>query len=263
MVFDVIKALGRRWYVVLIGALLTASMMYGGYVASPPDYTARALILMLPSESAVAEGGNPLLLMDGLEQPASIVVAYFASASAKDEIAAFSPTAEFTMALDSSTRGPVIAIDVTNTTRENTLDVLNHLVDQVPVELTRLQEEVQATPASIIGSMPLVVDQKAAENRSGTIRLLIAALAVGLVITGVAAYGVDSVVTRRRLAREGESADLPTGRRARRRRRSASVEDAADESPDKAAADESDEGDPVDADAQPDRERVAPIRRGS
>ena len=140
MISDVIRALRRRWYVLLAGLLLTFGLAYGAYSTTPPEYSARGLVLLLPSDSSVGPGGNPFLNLSGLEQPASIVVAYFASTTAKDDIASQAPSAEFDVEIDSSTRGPVIVVTVTDKNADKALATLNYIANQIPLQLQRLQQ---------------------------------------------------------------------------------------------------------------------------
>lgn len=204
---EVLRALIRRWYVVLLGLALTAGMVYGAAEVSPPKYQARALVLLLPAQSDFADGGNPLLNLSGLEQPASILAAYFASAPAQAEVAAFDPDAEYLVAIEPSTRGPIISVDVTAQSPDETMSTLEHLLSRIPEELARLQQEVAAPANATIGSMQLAVDQKPTADRSTTLRLMVAALVIGLVGTALTAYSVDSLVQRRRARRHGDSSD--------------------------------------------------------
>ena len=205
MVLEVLRALGRRWYVVVVGLLATGGLVYGALTTSPPEFHARGLVLLLPSDVAVGKGGNPFLQLSGLEQPAGILVASFSSAPARAEVEERSPTADYTVGIDDSTRGPVIAVDVTAASAVETMDTLNYLVDRIPEELARLQAEVEAPADTAIGSMTLTVDKKADVSRASTVRMLIAALVVGLVGTGAAGYAVDGLVQRRRLRASGTS----------------------------------------------------------
>jgi hypothetical protein len=198
VILDVIRALGRRWYVLLVGLLLTAGLAYGAYSVTPPDYTARGLVLLLPSEASVGNGGNPFLSLSGLEQPASIVAAYFSSTTARDDISKQAPNAEFEVAIDDSTRGPVLAVAVTDKTPSETLATLNYITDQIPLQLRQLQQEVNAPTEAMITSMPLVIDDSVEANRAGTIRMVIAAAVLGLVITGIATFTLDGMLLSRR-----------------------------------------------------------------
>lgn len=209
MVLEVLRALGRRWYVVIAGLLVTGGLTYGALISSPPEFHARGLVLLLPSDAAVGKGGNPFLQLSGLEQPAGILVASFSSAPARAEVEERSPTADYTIGIDDSTRGPVIAVDVTAASEAETMDTLNHLVSRIPEELARLQTQVEAPTDTAIGSMPLTVDTEAEVSRAATIRMVIAALVVGLVGTGAAGYAVDALIQRRRLRASGTSGPDP------------------------------------------------------
>ena len=207
MLLSMFRALGRRWYVVVVGLLLTAGLVYGAFRATPPEYSARALVLLLPSQAQVGEGGNPFLVLGGLEQPAGIVVAYFASAAAADEISEVSPTAEHLVAIDDSTRGPVIVVQVSDTSADGALAVLDLLSERIPEELQRLQNDVSVPDDAIITSMPLTTDAEATEDRSSTVRVVIAAAAVGLIATIFGAIALDGALLRRASRRDGEPAD--------------------------------------------------------
>ncbi len=219
MILEIVRAVGRRWYVVLVGIALTAGLVQAAVAVSPPEYHARALVLVLPSESAVGEGGNPFLALSGLEQPGSIVVAYFASSTAQAEVAEVSSSAEFAVDLDASTRGPVIALDVTDTSPAAAMATLDFLLQRVPAELERLQEQVGAPAASIITSMPIAVDTAPEVNTSGTLRMAIAAAGAGIVATVLLAFALDGVLLRRRARRaaadHSPDSDRPTRRRPR------------------------------------------------
>ncbi|WP_426184805.1 hypothetical protein [Microbacterium sp. TWP3-1-2b2] len=252
MVLDVIRALGRRWYVVLVGAIVTAGLTVGAYVTTPPEYNARALVLLLPSEVAVGEGGNPFLTLGGLEQPAGILVAYFSSAPAREDVKQQSPTAQYVVGIDDSTRGPVIAIDVTDTSAEKTLDTLTFIADRIPVELAALQEQVDTPADAVITSIPLTVDEKAERGMGATIRMMIAALVVGITATCITAFALDGLLRRRQLRRSGELSEQPEKpekpEKKRRKHRGSKQEDAASASVD-------DEHTPVPVSASTGRER--------
>lgn len=241
MVLDVVKALGRRWYVVVVGLILSVGLAMGAYSITPPEYNARGLLLLLPGANAVAEGGNPFLSLSGLEQPASIVVAYFSSESAHTEIADRSATAQFQVLLDESTRGPVILVDVTDETADATLSTLDYLLTRIPEELARLQSEVKAPAPSVITSMPITVDGEAERDSSATIRNVIAAGVVGIVLTGFAAFALDGILLRRRMRRNSsgstsadadsasEAPDSRPPKQRRRRTRTESTEEQTEE----------------------------------
>jgi hypothetical protein len=198
---------------VLVGLLLTAGLAFGAMVSTPSEFKSRALILLLPSEAAVGEGGNPFLALSGLEQPAALVTAYFTSAGAQEEVAARSATASYVVAIDAATRGPVILVEVTDVTAAQSLSTLDYLTERIPEELQRLQVEVEAPDDSVIGSMLLTRDADAVEDSSATVRIVIAALVVGLAGTIFLAFAIDSFLARRTKRRPTTKRSQPASAR--------------------------------------------------
>ena len=84
---------------------------------------------------------------------------------------------------------------------------MSYLLDQIPGELARLQEEVDTRGDAVVGSMALSVDRKAEPDIRGTIRLMIAALVVGVVGTGFSAVALDGFLLRRRQRTGAASVD--------------------------------------------------------
>lgn len=190
-------ALRRRWYIVLVGVLATAGLGVGVFTVVPTEYTARGLILLLPSVPADEPGGNPFLNLAGLDLPARVLVASYSSNAAQEEIAERAPDAEVVVSIEESTRGPVIAIDVTDTSAEGTLDTLDYIAGSIPDTLATLQSEVGVPLNAVVRSMPLTMDTEAEESFDTTLRLVIAAVALGLALTVFVTYGLDGVLRRR------------------------------------------------------------------
>lgn len=211
MLLNVFRVMVRRWYIVLAGLLLTAGLAYGATVAASSEYTSRALILVLPSEEGVGEDGNPFLALGGLEQPASLVTAYFSSTTAQREVAERSSTATYLVALDEQVRGPVILVQVSDASAEQSLATLDYLTERIPQELRRLQDELRAPESSMLGSMLLQKDVEATEDNSAAVRLIIAAIAVGLLATVFLAHWADGPLTRRAARRAAAQRVLGDG----------------------------------------------------
>jgi hypothetical protein len=200
--FYVIAALGRQWIVTVAGLITTAALVWGAGYIEPPVYTARALVLLVPSEQAVGKGGNPFLALAGLDLPARVVVAYYESDVAKAQFNSDSPDAEYVVAIEESTRGPVIAVDVTDATPQRTLETLDLITSSIPVELRRLQAEVDAPQNAIVSTLVLAKDEHAKVDTSGTVRMVIAAGGVGLIVTVVSAVAIDGMRRSRARSRE-------------------------------------------------------------
>jgi hypothetical protein len=190
-------ALRRRWYIVAVGLLATAGLVWGVYNVTPPQYTARGLVLLLPSVPADEEGGNPFLGLGNLDLPARVLVASYSSNAAQEEIAQRAPDAEVVVSIEESTRGPVIAVDVTDSSEAGTLEILSYVADSIPETLASLQSEVGVPLDAVVRSMPLTMDTEPEPEYETLIRLLILAGAGGLALTLLVAYALDGILKRR------------------------------------------------------------------
>lgn len=195
---DLLGVFRRRWYLALLGLILTAALGYGAVVTNPPSYTARGLVLLLPSQASLKTTPNPLLGLVGLDLPGRVVTAYYSSADAQADLKRVAPSAEISVYVDDSTGGPVIAVDVKDSTPENTIKALNYVVDSIPVQLARIQQQVGATAENSVRSAPLIVDSKAQITHRDQIRIIIAAIGVGLIGTVVIVFAIDGIALRRR-----------------------------------------------------------------
>lgn len=218
----VAKALLRRWYVVLLGLLVTAGLVYVAQDKVPPTYDAAATVLLLPPQASL-EGANPLLALGGLEQPADLVVATLASEAARSQFAEQHPTAEYDIVVDPLSRGPLIIVTTHDPSEAGAMAALATLLAEIPTTLDTLQDEVDAPQDSRLTSMHLTVDAQATKVNKDMLRAVIAALAVGLVLTLVAAVAFDSLANQRRAHRESAasrpSAEQPGEATSRRRER--------------------------------------------
>jgi hypothetical protein len=205
---EFVGAILRRWYIALLGLMLTGGLAYGAMAVAPPNYHGRGLVVLLPSQAAVGPGGNPFLALDGLDLPARVVVAYFASSSTQADIAKAAPGADVTVAMEESTRGPVIAIDATAPTPAQVLGALKFVAGAIPTALSHLQDEVAAPKSSQIRSEPLTMDKRPTQVHKATIRLVILAVGLGLAATGFLTFSIDGLVRRRAALRSATSTDI-------------------------------------------------------
>ncbi|TDD70945.1 hypothetical protein E1262_07375 [Jiangella aurantiaca] len=194
---DFLAAAGRRWYVLVLGVLLTAGLGVGAAALSPPTYSARGLVLLLPPEEAVGAGGNPFLALGALDMPARIIVSFLDSPSARAGIEEAVPSVDYEVAMEEATRGPVIAIEVTASTPGGAMTALQDIAEAVPNTLARLQLELDVPAASAVTSMPLTMSTEAVKDTGGTTRAVVVAIGTGLAATVVATLSTDRLALRR------------------------------------------------------------------
>jgi hypothetical protein len=202
----VTAALLRRWYVVLLGVLVTVGLVYGVHEKVRPTYDATASVLLLPPTKSGDEATNPLFALGGLDQPSSLVVAYLTGEAATKPWAEQFPTSTRDIVVDPLSRGPIIMITVHDPSPTTVMNALHSAIDQVPAALTLLQDKVEAPAKDRVTSSPLTVDLAPATDSSKSTRAMIAALGLGAMLTLATAVSVDSLAARRRDRRAARAA---------------------------------------------------------
>ena len=212
----VVGSLVRRWYIALCGLLVAAGLVGAALHLVPATYSATASMLLLPPQASLQTGANPLLQLGGLDQPASLAVAYLGGSDLHRQFGERFPGATYAAVVDTLGRGPLIIFTVEAPTPERALTALAGAVELLPNALNALQDGVDAPPASRVRSTPLSVDTKATIVKGTMLRAAILAGGVGLVITLIAAVAFDSLMvrraSRRRPGRTGGRDDLTAAR---------------------------------------------------
>lgn len=198
---EIFGAMGRRWYVVVVGVLVTLGAGWQIYQSTPPEYTARSLVLFLPpvgdTTAPEAEGANPFLELAGLDLTARVVIATYSSTAFEEELAEVSEYAEVEVNIDDSTRGGIVAVTVKDRGEARTLSTLEYVTASVSERLVSLQQEVGVAEVDAVRSMPLAADTEATRDFQSLIRLLVIVVGGGLGLTFVLALVLDVVLVRR------------------------------------------------------------------
>ncbi|MCB1297745.1 MAG: hypothetical protein KDB08_02035 [Microthrixaceae bacterium] len=201
---DILDAVGRRWYVLVVGLLVTAGAGWFVVDSNPPEYTARGLVLLLPSVGVESsDGANPLLELGGLELTARVLVATYSSTSFEQELAELSPDATAVVSIDESTRGPVIVVEVTDVGQQRALDTLGYVLGTVSTRLLGLQNEVGVAENAMVRSMVLAMDTEAEPDLQSLIRVLVLVLGGGIAVTVALTLVIDVLAGRRKQGRGG------------------------------------------------------------
>jgi len=191
-------AFGRRWYIGIVGLLVTAGLGFAAWQLSPPTYTAQGTQLLLPPESQVEQGTrNPLLELGTLDGPGALVIAHLNGQSARAEIERVAPDAEFTVEPDPALRGPTIMVTLSENTAEGALSTLELVLDDVPEILARMQADLDVPPEARVSSMRLAIDAESTPEYSDTLRVVVLAVGVGLALSVVAIVSIDVLIRRR------------------------------------------------------------------
>lgn len=230
---QIIGTVARRWYLVLLGVLVSAGLAYLGTQYEPPQYQASGTILLLPSKDQMSAGGrNPYLQLTNLDSVANIVMARLNGDDVVTRYEEASPNAEFYIQSDTSLRGPTIQVTVVADTETDSLRILQSLLDDATQTLKNAQAEQKVPKAAAVSSMLLVADTRAEMLLNDTLRTSVAAGAAGLLGTVLMVFALDGLLARRT---NGQGSRWGRPRRRRKPAESTTaVEDASAESTDEA-----------------------------
>jgi hypothetical protein len=205
-----LRALQRRWYVLLIGVIATAGLGWAAWQLSPPMYVARGTELLLPPTSQVEAGTrNPLLELGSLDAPASLVIGQLDGQQIRAQVYDHSPDAEYTVENDPSLRGPAVLVTLSDTSPQKALSSLRYVLDFVPETLASLQKGLDVPETATVTSMQLAIDTKPEADYSSTTRTLVLAVGGGLVVTVGLAVGLDAFLRRNTVRRKSSGGADP------------------------------------------------------
>lgn len=183
------RALLRRWYLVIVGILLAgfACFIVWGQVGA--RYAAENSTLMLPPLSATkgtapkGRDGNPLLYLGGLGQARDVVIGAANAASVQAEHEAQFPSAEYTVAPDTLSSGPIIVVRSTASDPDVALASAEFMTNRLQVELDRMQTELEVGKDSKIRLMALTTG--AAPKADNQLRIRAAVVVGAVLVLGV------------------------------------------------------------------------------
>lgn len=203
----------RRWYVTLLGLLLTAGLCLVAVLFVPAKYESTARVLLLPPQSSVGKGGNVYLALGGLDSAVAILGQTMSDADADAALKAKGATAKFTIAPDALTSAPVLYVVADDKTATASMDSLDLALAMVPTTLDSLQKSAEVPANSYISASVITQDQKASVVRKTQIRALVVALGAGLALTLVLVALVDRRMRRRtqRRSQRGHGDQLTLG----------------------------------------------------
>lgn len=194
---DLLRSLVRRWYLVLVGLVLTAGLSFAVFSSAPISYETQASMLLLPPKSSVGSRGNPYLYLGGLGQAVEVLSARMNSDQVSRPVAVAHPDVEFSVAQDTTTTGPILLIKVTAPSEAEAMQVQGALVDLVPPALQDMQDGLSIPESSRIDLMTLVADSRAEPDTKTRDRALIVVAGVGLAGTLLLTGLIDSLLRSR------------------------------------------------------------------
>lgn len=193
----VIGLVTRRWYVVVVGLLLTLPLSYQAAQLVSPTYTMKASVVLLAPTEVVGKGGNPYLAMGGLEAAVDVAAVSLSSDAVQQRLAetgAMSGVVE----RDGSTAAPMLLVTVEAPTAGAAREGVAVVLEEIPTTLATIQESAGVDDDQLIRSEVVAVSKSPAVSYKPQLRVGLLVAAAGMGLTLVVTALLDSLLCRRR-----------------------------------------------------------------
>jgi hypothetical protein len=189
---DAVKVLLRRWYVLLVGLLLTGGAAVGVALVVPTNYEASGNVLFLLPPDAGDQPVNPYLnVPQGLTMSASIVGGVLSTPEMQRDIFDAGSTSEYAVGQEPGTGIPMLYITAADTDPAMAVKTVAEVIRRVDTELERMQTAAGAPSDQRMVTQPFSVTAQAEVVRGAKIRAVAVVGAVGAVLTVLAAFALD------------------------------------------------------------------------
>lgn len=209
---DLVAPLRRRWYVLLLGLVVTAALAFAVARQSQASYQAEASVVLLPGPEAIPERGNPFLYLGGIVLARDVVLRSINAYEVREEITAgFEEGADYAATADPSTSGPVLVVVATGPSEEKAVQVRRAVLSALPGSLTGLQDAAGIAEGARIRAVTLTDGDPVRTDTGAMLRSLVVVVVIGGALTVLLAGAYDSIALsrqRKMRAKEPEQGSL-------------------------------------------------------
>ncbi len=211
---DLLNSLARRWYVVLLGLLITGGIATALFTVVPVSYISQASVVLLPPKSATDPQANPFLRLGGLSQAVDILTRTINSDAYSEPLIAENRGATFTTAADTTTSGPIILIESRAPSPARATAMTDTVLAAVPDVLDQIQAKLSVSAGFKIDVTTIAVDQKPKLDAKIRLQIVLGVAALGVVLSVLLTGLVDGLALsrRRRIAEESATQRAIDGR---------------------------------------------------
>jgi uncharacterized protein involved in exopolysaccharide biosynthesis len=213
---DLVRGLGRRWYVLVAGLIVTAAGAFAVFQAIPVRYEAAATMMLLPPQKTLeVEGDNPYLVLGGMGQALAVLTTRLNAPETQKALAGDTDALRYGASADTASGAPFLELTADAPTAGAALALLDKAEAEATTQLAGMQSELSIGASSVIGVMTVTSAAEATAVTTTRTQLTIAAAGVGLVATVAIAAALDGLLAAR--ARRRAAAEAPAPRERGRR----------------------------------------------
>lgn len=201
---DAVRLLMRRWYVAVIGLVLVLGGAVYVVKALPTHYQASGemLFLLPPDATGRATPSNPYInLVPGLTTTASLLATEAMTKDVADQLAEEGFTTEYSVALVPST-GPLLTISTQDVDPDRAVAMRDRVMKWIRDRLDQRQKAVTVPASQAIYTEDTNVGKGAEVVPGNKIRALAGVGGAGGILTLIAAFVIDKLLSRRKVVRE-------------------------------------------------------------
>ncbi|WP_322760159.1 hypothetical protein [Frankia sp. Cr2] len=200
---DFIGVLVRRWYILIVGIILTGLAGVGVRATIGPTFQAHAAVVVLPPTSdagttSTAASRNPYLSLP-LGNTADVLTRIMGTESVRQELKAAHATSAYTIALVAD-GSPVLEIAATDTSPAAATNTASVLVKVAGTELEKLQVMQNVPKNAMIRASQLISPSEPDVLHGSQIRALLGVVALGLILSVTMCFIAEGAFTGRRAA---------------------------------------------------------------
>jgi hypothetical protein len=191
---EICRVMGRRWYVLLPGLLLTAALTVGAYVKVPLTYQSQSTVMLLNSQKAtVAFDGNPFLsTQTSLTGMADSLVRNLNSDASLATLRQRGATGSCTAKIADNALGPLMWLTASGTDKQAVLASDKVFTAYARERLEEFQNQQGVTSVARIRMTTIVAPQNPVAKTKTRIEYLALAALLGIVVSVAASFYAEA-----------------------------------------------------------------------
>jgi hypothetical protein len=204
------RMLRQQWWLAALGVLLTVGMTAGFLAFAPRTYASTATMVLLPPSDPDGPQ-NPYMYLSNLRGSTDVISDAMMAPEVGQAVAAVDPKATYSVTADATTPAPILVITADAPTPAASLQVLDTVTAAVPGTLKRLQNDIHVPAAALISTTVLSRSAEAVAASKTLLRYAVVIAVAGLVLTLLAAAGLDAFQRSRSAKSAGVERDPASG----------------------------------------------------
>lgn len=199
---DLAGSMLRRWYFLIVAIAITVGACLYASKSIPPTYQTEASVVLIPPASEEFPNANRFLDLSTLAQAVDVLSRALNADETHELVHETAPAGTFEVVEDGATSAPVLIIIVQAPSAVEADDLVDAVLQQVPVSLSGLQSALSIPRGAEITSMPLARDSNPKLSQKSRMRAIAALTILCLGGSALLIGALDGLLLARSARRE-------------------------------------------------------------